>query len=208
MEGKCRSECKWWDQGLLKKLVEDVIRGNREVLAVPVSFRHRMLQLVHDQLGHVGTGKMWALKRQCTWPGMSGTVKAYVNGCLECQRMRRDSAGKIPMGEMPIHDIPFNNVVVDIVGPFPWAKGFKFLLIYICLASRYPEAIPMKSATAAECLMEIFSRNGIPRTILSDQGSQFMGILVKALYKRLGIRSGPHPTTLNLMAVWKGFMVP
>ena len=56
-----------WDQGLLKKLVEDVIRGNREVLAVPVGFRHRMLQLVHDQLGHVGTGKMlWALKRQCT----------------------------------------------------------------------------------------------------------------------------------------------
>ena len=47
-----------WDQGLLKKLVEDVIGGNREVLAVPVCFRHRMLQLVHDQLGHVGTGKM------------------------------------------------------------------------------------------------------------------------------------------------------
>ena len=67
-----------WDQGLLKKLVEDVIRGNREVLAVPVGFRHR-IQLVHDHLGHAGTGKMlWALKRQCTWPGMSGTVKPYV----------------------------------------------------------------------------------------------------------------------------------
>ena len=63
-----------WDQGLLKKLVEDVIRGNREVLAVPVGFRHR-IQLVHDHLGHVGTEKMlWALKRQCTWPGMSGTA--------------------------------------------------------------------------------------------------------------------------------------
>ena len=105
------------------------------------------------------------LKRHCTWPGMSGTIKAYVKGCLECQRMRKGSAGKIPMGEMPIHDIPFNNVAIDIVGPFPRAKGFKFLLTYICLASRYPEAIPMKSATAAECaecLMEIFSRNGIP----------------------------------------------
>ena len=75
------------------------------------------------------------------------------------------------MGEMPIHDIPFNNVAVDIVGPFPRAKGFIFLLTYICLASRCPEAIPMKSATVAqcaECRMEIFSRNGIPRTILSD----------------------------------------
>ena len=148
-----------WDQGLLKKLVEDVIRGNREVLAVPVGFRHRMLQLVHDQLGHVETGKMlWDLKRQYTWPVMSGTVKAYVKGCLECQRMRKGSAGKIPMGEMPFHYIPFNNVAIDIVGLFPRAKCFKFLLTYICLASRYPEATPMKSATAAECadcLMEI-----------------------------------------------------
>ena len=125
-----------WDQGLLKKLVEDVIRGNREGLAVPVCFRHRMLQLVHDQLGHVGTGKMlWALKKQCTWPGMSGTVKAYVKGCLECQRMRKGSAGKIPVGEMTIHDIPFNNVAIDIVGAFPRAKGFNFFLTYICLAS-------------------------------------------------------------------------
>ena len=62
---------------------------------------------------------------------------------------------------MLIHDIPFNNVAIDIIGPFPRAMGFKFLLKYICLASRYPEAIPMKSATDAECaeyLMEIFSR--------------------------------------------------
>ena len=88
-----------WDQGLLKKLVEDVIRGKRDVLAVPVGFRHRMLQLVHDQLGHVGTGNMlWALKRQCTLPGMSGTVKGYVKGCLEYKRMRKGSAGKITMG--------------------------------------------------------------------------------------------------------------
>ena len=202
-----------WDQGLLKKLVEDVIRGNRKVMAV-VGFRHRMLHLVHDQLGHVGTGKMlWALKRQCTWPGMSGNVKAYVKGCLECQRMRKGSARKIPMGEIPIHDSPFNNVAIDIVGPFPRAKGFKFLLTYTCLASRYPEAIPMKSATTAEeCLMEIFSRNSIPRTILSDQGSQFMGILVKGLCKRLGInqiRTTPyHPECNGSVERFHGTLVP
>ena len=91
-----------WDKGLLKKFVEDVIMENREVLALPVSFRHRMLQLVHDQLWHVGIGKrLWALKRQCTWPRMSGTVKVYVKGCLECQRMRKGSAGKIPWERCP-----------------------------------------------------------------------------------------------------------
>ena len=143
---------------------------------------------------------------------MSGTVKAYVKGCLECQRVRKGSAGKIPMGEMPIHNILFNNVATDIVSPFPRAKLFKFLLIYICLASRYPEAITMKSATAAECLMEIFSRNGIPRTILSDQGSQFMGIFVKGLCKRLGIsqiRTTPyHPEYNGSVERFHGTLVP
>ena len=124
-----------WDQGLLKKLVEDVIKRNKEVLAVPVCFRHRILQLVHDQLGHDETGKMlWALKRHCTWPGMSGTVKAYVKGCMECQRMRKGSAWKIPMGEMPIYDVPFNNVAIDIVGPFPRAKVLSSCYIHLpCL---------------------------------------------------------------------------
>ena len=45
--------------------------------------------------------------------------------------MRKGSAGKIPLGEMPIHDIPFNNVAIDIVGPFPRAKGFKGGLVHI-----------------------------------------------------------------------------
>ena len=119
------------------------------------------------------------------------------------------------MGEMPIHDIPFNNVAIDIVGPFPRAKGFKFLLTYICLASRYPEAIPMKSATAAECtefLIEIFSRNGISRTIQSDQRSQFMGILVKGLCKRLGInqiRTAPYHTESDgTVESFHGTLVP
>ena len=53
-----------WDQGVLKRNVEDQIRGDRELVVVPESMRGRMLSLVHDYLGHVGSGKMlWALSR-------------------------------------------------------------------------------------------------------------------------------------------------
>ena len=62
-----------------------------------------------------------------------------------------------------------------------------FLFTYICLASRYPEAIPLKRATAqeyAEELLDIFARNGVPNMILSDQGCPFMGYLMKCQRQR------------------------
>ena len=65
-----------WDQGVLKRCVEDEIRGSRELLAVLAGMRQRMLSLVHDYLGHVGAGKMlWALKQSCCWPGSVEPVK-------------------------------------------------------------------------------------------------------------------------------------
>ena len=54
------------------------------------------------------------------------------------------------MGEMQIHKVPFEHVSINIVGPFPRSQGYKYLLTYICLASRYPEAIPLKFATAKD----------------------------------------------------------
>ena len=63
---------------------------------------------------------------------------------------------------------PFEKLAVDLVGPFPRSKlGMKYLLTGICLASRYPEAIPLRdisAATVAEGLVGMFSRTGIPRS--------------------------------------------
>ena len=42
----------------------------------------------------------------------------------------------------------------------------------MCLASKYPEAIPLKKVdapTVAEAMLEIFSRIGVPSEILTDQ---------------------------------------
>ena len=91
----------------------------------------------------------------------------------------------------------------DIVGPFPRSKsGYKYLLTYICMASRYPDAIPLKSVTAediAEGMLDIFSRTGLPRELLTDRGTQFVSALVTQLCNRLHIdkliTSLYHPQT-------------
>ena len=114
-----------WDSGVLKRNVEDEMSGSRELVVIPVGLRQRMLALVHDYLGHVGSGKMvWALKQSCCWPGLSGDAKRYGKACVECQRMRKGGPSEAPMGVMPIHKVPFENVAVDIVGLSPGLTDF------------------------------------------------------------------------------------
>ena len=94
---------------------------------------------------------------------------------------------------MPIFSVPFERVVIDLVGPIvPCSEeGHKYILTLIDYASSFPEAVPLKhvtSASVAEALMNIFSRVGIPKEILSDRGTQFTSELRKEVYNMVGIK--------------------
>ena len=98
--GSARKNGFLWDSGVLKRILEDEMSGSRELVVIPVGLRQRMLALVHDYLGHVGSGKMvWALKQSCCWPGLSGDAKRYGKACVECQRMRKGGPAEAPGGD-------------------------------------------------------------------------------------------------------------
>jgi len=212
----------FWEDGLLKKLVEDTLTGNRELLAISKNLRLSMLHVVHDQLVHVSGTKAIAtwvkqrwVKQRCVWPGMNRIVKKYVKDCVACQCMRKEKVGEAPYSEVPVYDVPFQQVAIDIVGLFPRQKGYTYLLTYMCLSSRYSEAICMIGATTQECaeaILEIFSRNGVQLTLLSDQGTQFMGCLLKNLCKALGVKqiwtTSYHPQLNGAVKRFHGTLVP
>ncbi|KAL5496902.1 hypothetical protein EMCRGX_G013275 [Ephydatia muelleri] len=85
-------------------------------------------------------------------------------------------------------------------------SGHKYILVICDYATRYPEAVPLHSCEAeriAEELMKLFSRVGIPKEILTDQGSNFTSRLLAELYAMLqvrAIRTTPyHPQTDGLV---------
>ena len=95
----------------------------------------------------------------------------------------------------------------DIVGPLPrTVRGYKYLLTYMCLASKYPEAIPLKNVdaeTVADAMFEVFSRTGTPAELLTDQGSVFMGKLTLQLCDKWNINtSAYHPLTDGCLEWW------
>ncbi len=78
----------------------------------------------------------------------------------------------------------------------------RYLLTLVCLATKWPDAIPLRNNTArsiAEGLWSIFSRTSIPERILTDQGTQFCSRLMKdlcALLQVERVRTAPyHPQT-------------
>ncbi len=95
------------------------------------------------------------------------------------------------MIERKIVCVPFESVCVDLVGPLPKGKrGAKYLFTYVCLASRWPDALPMHTASAteaAQCFVEIISRTGIPLRVLSDRGTIFLSKLMSGVCNMLGI---------------------
>ena len=105
---------------------------------------------------------------------------------------------------------PFRTVAFDLVGPLPRTKGdYKYLLTYMCLGSKYPDAVPLRrvdAETVAEAIMEIFSRTGTPEEKLTDQGTVFVGRLMTQLCQKWGIRrlktSAYHPQTDGRLERW------
>lgn len=94
-----------------------------------------------------------------------------------------------------------------IVGPLSRSRsGHKYILVICDYATRYSKAIPLRSIDAeqiAEELIKVFSRVGIPKEILTDQGSNFTSQLLAELYRFLHIhpiRTTPyHPQTDGLV---------
>ena len=100
---------------------------------------------------------------------------------------------------------------MDIVGPLPRSRSGNCYILVICdYATRYPEAVPLKSIDAehdaehvAEELVKLFARVGVAQEILTDQGSNFMSQLLVEIYRMLHvhpIRTSPyHPQTDGLV---------
>ena len=181
-----------WENGLLHQEVRNQALERELVLVLPQAFRRRVLVVAHDKMQHIGARRVTRLvKQRFTWPGVGQDIIKFCRACPICQKCSKRKSRKALMIERPVMSEPYEVIAVDLVGPIKAGKGgCTHLLTAVCMATRWPETLPMKSTTAravAIGLCDIFSRTGIPLQLLSDQGSQFIGSVVKHLCEWLHI---------------------
>ena len=200
-------------QGVLLHQYSDELGDPISRVVVPKGRRQQVLQLGHSNLlaGHFGVKKTYArISRHFVWPGLSVNVKELVRGCPGCQRAAKNTRAKAPLQPLPVVSEPFSKVAFDLVGPLPrTTSGYKYLLTFMCLYTKYPEAIPLKkvdNVTVLDAMMEIFSRHGFPAEILTDQGSVFMSKMTAHMCKTFEVhkvKTSPyHPQTDGALERW------
>ncbi|XP_072019480.1 uncharacterized protein [Amphiura filiformis] len=187
------------EKGLYREFkAPNIDYGNQfRQVVVPQEYRKQVMKIAHEAIlgGHQGAKKTSdRISTNFYWPGMGADIRRYCQSCDICQRtIPKGRVTKVPLGEMPIIDTPFERVAVDIVGPIKpiTDRGHRYILVLIDYATRYPEAVPLKSIEAevvAEELLVMFTRLGVPKQILTDQGTQFTSNVMKELNRLLSIK--------------------
>jgi hypothetical protein len=143
---------------------------------VPQELRKAVIKLAHSSPtgGHMGSQRTRdRVMQRFWWKGLKKDIINFCKRCKDCQLVvYKKPNEKVPMKKMPIFGKPFERISMDIVGPLPkYSAGNRFILVINDLATRYPEAIPIRTAKSpkiAEELAKYVSRHGIPKEILTD----------------------------------------
>ena len=174
------------------KKLNDVIKQ----IVLPTRLKTKVMSLGHDTVmsGHLGIAKTQArVLNHFYWPGVYADISRYCKSCESCQKSSFNKPPKVPLINLPVIGTPFSRVSLDIIGPLPRSsKGNRFALVSVDLATKYPDAVPLKridSETVAEAMLDIYARVGLPNEILHDQGTQFMSSVMKKFNQLLQIKS-------------------
>ncbi|CAG7817545.1 unnamed protein product [Allacma fusca] len=88
---------------------------------------------------------------------------------------------------------PWENVACDLLGPYlRGRKGFKYLLVVTCYATKYVELFGLRAATAASIIKKlwlVFLKWGFSQSITTDNGSQFSSKRFLNWCESIGVRS-------------------
>ncbi|KAL2103146.1 hypothetical protein ACEWY4_000014 [Coilia grayii] len=155
-------------------------------IVVPASCRDEILSLAHDHhfAGHLGVNKtVDRILRYFFWPGIKKDVVHYCRTCHVCQITGKPNqvVPPAPLQPIPVASEPFENVILDCVGPLPRTKsGNQYLLTIMCSFSRFPEAL-----------------FGLPKSVQTDRGTNFTSRVFAQAMRQLAVKhvtsSSYHP---------------
>ncbi|GKF03377.1 reverse transcriptase domain-containing protein, partial [Tanacetum coccineum] len=110
------------------------------------------------------------------WPTIYRDAHDLVTRCDACQRQGKISQrDEMPQNAIQVCEI-FDVWGIDFMGPFPFSRRNKYILVAVDYLSKWVEAkvLPTNDArVVVKFLKSIFTRFGTPHAIISDRGTHF-----------------------------------
>jgi hypothetical protein len=184
-----------------------LFRGNQ--LCIPIcSTRDNLLKEKHSGrlAGHFSHDKMFAqLRTSYYWPGMRIDVIKLVNRCRICQQAKGKRHNTGLYQPLPIPERPWDAISMDFMLGLPRTqRGFDSIFVVVDRFSKMEHFIPCQKTSDATHVANLFFRevvrlHGLPRRIVSDRETKFVGHFWRTLWKKMGTDfsfiSSYHPQT-------------
>lgn len=146
-----------------------LFKGKRVV--VPASLQSSVLEELHYT--HIGITKMKQLARRYVyWRSIDKDIEKYVRSCAACAAVKK-SPPKAVLHPWEEPDQNWQRIHIDYAGPY---QGHHFLIV-VDSKSKWAEvgvsATAPTTASTLHILQNIFSRNGYPDVMVSDNATIF-----------------------------------
>ncbi len=147
-------------------LVDGVLFKSNKIV-VPKSLRAEMLTKIHES--HQGIVRCKQRARECLyWPGMMTEIYNLITQCSKC-KLNANYQQRQPLVNHEIPDQPWVKVGSDLFEH----DGAQYCLV-VDYYSKFPEIVRLGNQSTSHAviiaLKSIFSRHGIPRLLVTDNG--------------------------------------
>nr|GEU99891.1 reverse transcriptase domain-containing protein [Tanacetum cinerariifolium] len=156
---------------------------------------HEILEHCHTGLtrGHYGADitARKVFESGFYWPTLFMDSALYVRECDACQRAWNIFA----RSQMPLTNIIVSEVFdiwgIDFMGTFLLSRNNRYILVVVDYISKWveTEALPTNDARViVKFLQKLFSRFGVPKSLISDRGTHYCNSLLDKNIKRYGVK--------------------
>jgi len=132
------------------------------------------------------------VKRRFYWLIWKEDTIRFCKRCEPCNEYHRGKLRRTGSLQPVIAGAPYEQWYIDLTGPHPRSqRGHVYILTCVDAFSKWAEAFPLRSKEdepIAKVLVEqVFCRFGTPVSLLSDQGKEMDGNIMKHVCRKLGI---------------------
>ena len=154
----------------------------------------KLIEDAHRANFHEGTEYVRSLLRQEYWIiGLRNALRNVKAKCVKCRKQRSGVSqpfmADLPRERLQERVFPFTNTGLDYFGPFEvkfMRKTMKrWCCLFTCLTTRalHIEVVPsLEAETCLTAITRFIARRGKPVTILSDNGTNFVGAAKEMRY--------------------------
>ena len=183
--------------------------GNRLVVPADPELRRQILEEAHLSKFsiHPDSNKMYHdLRQTFWWSGMKPEIARYVSECDTCQRVKASHlkvAGTLQ--PLPIPSWKWEDISMDFIVGLPLTtQRYDSIWVIVDRLTKTAHFFPVRTTYTVRQYAELYldrivSLNGVPKTIVSDRGVQFVARFWEQLQTSMGtklIRSSTyHPQT-------------